>query len=250
MSDLSKNRLKHLKALQTKKYRKEHGCYLVEGRKSVQELLDSDHEIRELYATEEFLHEHLTQIREKDIEAILVSPAELGKAGTLQSNNAALAVAAMKTPEVPKMAEGLILALDQMNDPGNLGAILRVADWYGLRQIICSEKTVDLYNPKVITASKGSFLRVAVTYVDLPTWLSGLDDVPVIAAAVGGESVHDFSFPKNGILVIGSEANGISAEVQALVTTTVSIPGGTYTESLNAAVATGIMLDNIHRTSK
>ncbi len=135
------------------------------------------------------------------------------------------------------------MALESINDPGNLGAIIRIADWYGIEKILCSSDTVDFYNPKVIAASMGSFLRVQVQYGDLSELLKNTA-LPVLGAFLDGTNVHKFQFPTEGILVIGSEAHGISPALEKIVTEKITIPRTGKAESLNAAIATAIICDN------
>jgi TrmH family RNA methyltransferase len=169
--------------------------------------------------------------------------------GSVETNNAALAVVFMKEDRPPGMPlTDFIVVLDDIRDPGNLGTIIRTADWYGVRHIVASPETVDFYNPKVISSSMGSFLRTGVSYTALPEFLSKIS-VPIYGALLKGESVHRTKFEKAGALVIGNESNGISSEVEKLVTHPVTIPKFGGAESLNASTATAVILDNIRRQS-
>ncbi|MBD2702386.1 RNA methyltransferase [Spirosoma sp. BT702] len=250
---LSKNQLKYIQSLHQKKYRQQHGAFLVEGAKSVQEVLQSNFETEVLVATELFYKEnaHLTDRQRTPVE--IVSATELTRMGTLESNNAALAV--VKTKEnVPLLAEPdeIVLILDDIRDPGNLGTILRIADWYGIRKILCSSTTADVYNPKVISASKGSFTRVNWWYGDVVQVLKKTVQQPtnvVYGAFLDGADVHSISFATSGYLVMGNESNGISTDVAQYVTQRVTIPRYGNAESLNVGIATAILLDNIRRIS-
>lgn len=233
-----------VKSLQDKKYRQKTGLFLVEGEKSVAETLNSDFEIQTLLVTKDFLNKYRDLIKAKKIQTETVEQGELEKAGTLESNDSAIAVVKQKTFISVKAEPGeMVLALDNIRDPGNFGTIIRIADWYGIKKIIASSGTVDLYNPKVISATKGSFTRVNVYYTDLQKYLAETSS-PVLGAFMEGVNAHKFKFPKNGILVMGNEANGITPEIEKLITQKVTIPSYNKTESLNVAIATAILLDN------
>lgn len=245
---LSKNQLKYIQSLHQKKYRQQHGAFLVEGAKSVQEVLQSDFQTELVVATEAFYKEnaHLTDNQRTPVE--IVSATELERAGTLESNNAALAV--VRTKENRPLLAGpneIALILDDIRDPGNLGTILRIADWYGIRKILCSETTADVYNPKVISASKGSFSRVNWWYGDVVQLLSHSPTSAVYGAFLDGEDVHTLSFGSSGYLVMGNESNGIRPEVGQYVTQRVTIPRYGDAESLNVGIATAVLLDNWRR---
>ena len=175
---------------------------------------------------------------------------ELAALGTFKTNEAALAVAEMK-PDISLKAgkDEYVLMLDELNDPGNLGTIIRIADWFGIKKIICSENTVDFYNPKVIAAAKGSFTRVQAHYTDLYHFLKA-NNMPVYGADMEGAPVHSYSFTKGGYLLMGNEANGIDPKLLPFVTEKLSIPGWGGAESLNVAVATAILCDNLRRLEK
>jgi len=244
---LSTKWLKLIKSLHLKKYRKAEQLFFVEGEKAVLEVLASGWEVQALFATEQFLQQH----GPATAPAALVqqcSSDELEKAGTFSSNNAALAVVAMpQWPEFRQKPEQWVLVLDQINDPGNLGTIIRIADWYGIRQIICSADTADCYNPKVIAAAKGSFLRVQLYYQPLPPLLSQAT-MPVYGAYLGGESVHNLpQLPTGGFIVLGNEANGISPELAPCINRRITIPAFGQAESLNVGIAAAIICDNLIR---
>ncbi|UFH53539.1 RNA methyltransferase [Spirosoma sp. KNUC1025] len=248
---LSKNQLKYIQSLHQKKYRHQHGAFLVEGAKSVQEVLQSNFQTELVVATEAFYKEnaHLTDRQRIPVE--IASVADLERAGTLESNNAALAIVRTKE-NGPLLAEPdeIALILDDIRDPGNLGTILRIADWYGVRKILCSETTADVYNPKVISASKGSFTRVNWWYGDVTNVLSQSGgQLAVYGAFLDGADVHTQPFAKSGYLVMGNESNGIRPEVAQYVTQRVTIPRYGDAESLNVGIATAILLDNIRRAN-
>lgn len=251
---LSKNKLKYIQSLHQKKHRQQLGAFLVEGAKSVQEVLQSSFQVELVVATEAFYKEnaHLTDHQRTPVE--IASAADLERAGTLESNNAALAVVRTKENR-PLLAEPgeMVLVLDDVRDPGNLGTILRIADWYGVHKILCSETTADVYNPKVISASKGSFTRVAWWYGDIVGVLSQLAEATeprqaVYGAFLDGEDIHKLTVRSaGGYLVMGNESNGIRPEVARYVTNRVTIPRFGEAESLNVSIATAVLLDNIRQ---
>ncbi|TMN45638.1 RNA methyltransferase [Pseudoalteromonas sp. S2755] len=240
---ISKNQQKLLRALGQKKYRKQHGLYLVQGEKNVIELVDAGLAVEQLFATNEFM----TKYKSKLVNIACVEAEEdvLSKVSTLVSNNAAIAVVAMPSAEEINTA-GLVLALDGVSDPGNLGTIIRLADWYGLTQLVVSENCADQFNPKVISATMGSFVRVNVVRTDLEAFLKQYQG-ECYGAFLGGESVHQCQFSRNAVLVMGSESHGISDTIAAHINKKVTIPAFGGAESLNVAMATGIILDNIKR---
>ncbi len=246
---IPKSKSKFIKSLQVKKYRVEEQCFLVEGAKSVGELLSSDFEILTIAATAPYLAEKGSKINAR-IETIEVTEMELSGLGSFQSNQTAIAIARMKlNVSVNPLPTELALVLDDIRDPGNLGTIIRIADWYGIKKIIASEQSADFYNPKVITASMGSFCRVSVFYTSLTSYLTHKQGT-LYGTFLDGQNVHQVSFEKGGWIVIGNEAHGISKEVESFVDQRISIPRFGEAESLNAAVATAIVLDNVRRSQK
>src|SRR5699024_2861403 len=245
---LSKNQAKNIRALHRKKERREQGLFLVEGEKIVAELLASNWRIEALYATSEFIAAYQTRLLPQNIDAVPCRAQTLASVCTLSSNNAALAVV-QQAPAHIKTDASWVLALDNINDPGNLGSLLRIADWYGIQQLVCSPNTVELYNPKVINASKGSFLRVAVQQQALPEYFASLPaDKPIYGAYLDGESIHRISPSKtSGVVLLGSEAHGISPELAAFVTHKITIPAFGAAESLNVGVAAAVICDNLRR---
>ena len=237
---LSKNHIKLITSLSQKKYRQKHQLFIVEGVKVVQEFLSSSYELEILFSTEnDFSFTN---------KFIKVSDQELKKISSLKNPNKVLAIFKMPNPINP-ITGGLILALDSINDPGNLGTIIRLCDWFGVDQIICSNDTVDSYNQKVVQASMGSLTRVAIHYVDLENYLINTK-LPTFIADMDGENVYKSYLPKEGILIMGNEANGVSEEIKKRVTTKIAIPrfGETQkTESLNVASASAILLSEFRR---
>ncbi|WP_187377018.1 RNA methyltransferase [Vibrio mimicus] len=240
---ISKTQLKLIRALGQKKQRKAHGLFLVQGEKNVLELTNSTLKVQHIFATAEFLAEHAQALT--GFECIEATLDDLTKVSTLVSNNAAIAVVEIPRIEVPK-AQGLMIGLDGVSDPGNLGTIIRLADWYGIQHIIASQDCADPYNPKTISATMGSFGRVQVSQVDLPDYLAKAN-LPVYGAFLEGVSVHKTAFKAEGILLMGSESHGIREQAAQYVTDKITIPAFGGAESLNVAMATGIILDNIRR---
>ena len=237
---LSKNQVKLIQKLHHKKYRNELNLFIVEGKKSINEFLQAGYTPQLLIATEAFtasVPQHLITPVSKD---------ELRKVSALQNPDEGLAVF-----EQPKhkgiLQEGVIVALDNVQDPGNLGTIIRICDWFGVETLLCNTQTVDCYNPKVVQASMGSLTRVAVHYLDLAAFLT-TTTLPVYTMDLEGENLYTATFPKDCILILGNEANGISAEVRALSNEVITIPRFSKhqrTESLNVAMAGAIILSEV-----
>ena len=237
---LSKNQVKLIQKLHQKKYRNELNLFIVEGKKSINEFLQAGYTPQLLIATEAFkasVSQHLITPVSKD---------ELRKVSTLQNPDEGLAVF-----QQPKhkgiLQEGVIVALDNVQDPGNLGTIIRLCDWFGVETLLCNTQTVDCYNPKVVQASMGSLTRVAVHYLDLAAFLT-TTALPVYTMDLEGENLYTATFPKDCILILGNEANGISAEVRALSNEVITIPRFSKhqrTESLNVAMAGAIILSEV-----
>ena len=241
---------KAIRSLLEKKYRENTKKFLVEGEKNVLELIKSDIQIDSVFATREFQKKYGKILEEKNIRVQQVEASELTSYGTLEHNNDAIAIAFQKKTTFPETTEGVTLVVDDVRDPGNLGTLIRIADWYGIKNIVCSTSSVDWYNPKVINATMGSFTRVNCFYVDLPNFLAK-QKAPKIGTFLKGKSSHTFEYPKNGILILGSESHGISHDVAQYITEKVTIPGFGHSnnlttskaESLNIAVAGAVILD-------
>jgi TrmH family RNA methyltransferase len=238
---ISKQQQKYIQSLHNKKYRTEYGQFLVEGEKGISELLTSDYEIVQIYASEEFAQ------KLPPYKNLVVAPvAHIESVSTFKSNTSGIAVVQQKRWEAPENFHDRILILDGLRDPGNLGTIIRLADWYGIEHLICSEDTVEFYNPKVISSTMGSFTRVRPYYLDIHSFMKQYPHA-ILGADLEGQNVHQFEFPKDIALVIGSESHGISPETERLLTDKINIPRIGKAESLNAAMATGIILDNMFR---
>lgn len=237
---ISKNQIKNITRLQQKKYRQQEGLFIAEGVKVINEFLNSTFKLVDLFTTKTFNVKNET----------LITEAELKKISALKTPNTALAVF-----EIPKLSliesKGLIVALDALRDPGNLGTIIRLCDWFGVKQLLCSKETVDCFNPKVVQATMGSLTRVNVFYIDLNHYLEETKQT-VFGAFMDGENVYASNLPTEGILVLGNEANGISQSIEKHVNQRISIPrfGDLQaTESLNVATAGAILLSEFRRSN-
>ncbi len=241
---LTKNTITFLRSLHEREWRKLARAFLVEGEKNIVEFLASDFVFLEGYFTEGFLAEHEKKLSWK--ATYTATEWEIDRISTLKSNSVWVAVFRMKDDrEISK--KGIILVLDDINDPGNLGTIIRTADWYGVTHIVASEHTVDVYNPKVIMASMGSFSRVNVTYENLAEYFKWVE-WPVYGAYLEGEDMHTITvLPTDLHLVIGSESHGISSSLKSYISHPITIPRAGAAESLNAWVATAVILDNMRR---
>ena len=240
---VSKNQIKLIRSLQQKKFRKLNNLFIAEGVKVIQELISANFELENLYVTENIFTDVDANIR------VVISDSELEKITALKSANNCLAI--FKIPTNSKInSAGLQLALDDVRDPGNMGTIMRLCDWFGITDLICSTDTVDIYNPKVVQATMGSIARVNVIYTDLAEYLKNYSD-PIFGTFMDGENIYKSKLPNQGIIVMGNEANGISEEIQQLCTHKIAIPrfgNLQVTESLNVATATAIILSEFKRT--
>lgn len=238
---LSKKNIKLLQSLRRKKDRQKMGLFVVEGKKSVKEFMESKKfRLHEIFVTSEFMENYPN--------ATEISLQDLKKVSTLVNPDDCIAVFEIPSRPVSEDTE-LTLALDRITDPGNLGTIIRLADWFGVKQIWCSHGTVDMYNPKVIQSTMGSLTRVEVLYMDLELAIQN-SDLPVFATAMEGEHVYETTLPSKAIIVLGNEANGISSEVFSSADKKIAIPrfnNHQKTESLNVAMACGILLSEFRR---
>ncbi len=240
---VSKNQIKLINSLQQKKYRKLHNLFIAEGKKVIQELIDANFSLEHLFVTK-------TDLFDKKHAATLITDSELKKISALTSANDCLAVFKIKEYS-SSTNSGLELALDNIKDPGNMGTIIRLCDWFGISKIICTEETVDMYNPKVVQATMGSLARVQVEYTNLAAYLK-TTDLEIFGTFMEGENIYKKELPASGILVMGNEANGISSEIENLITQKISIPrfgNLQQTESLNVATATAIFLSEFKRSN-
>ncbi len=240
---VSKNQIKLITSLQQKKYRIVNQLFFAEGVKVIQELLKSKFELEHLYTTQNDFDE--VSIARKT----LIHENDLKKISALATPNTCLGV--FKIPAERKVENtGLIIALDSIRDPGNMGTIMRLCDWFGVNQIVCSKETVDIYNPKVVQATMGSITRVNVSYLDLNVYIKEAT-LPIYGTFMDGVNVYKTSLPQEGIILMGNEANGISAVLEKQVKNRLAIPrfgALKETESLNVATATGIILSEFRRS--
>lgn len=245
---LSKNKIKFIQSLERKKARIESGCFLAEGNKLVEDTL-SAFTCRLLAATPEWLQSHPEA---KATEIVPCSCEEISRASLLRSPQDVLAVYEMPHYDLQpaKLAQQLVLALDAVQDPGNLGTIVRIADWYGIEDVLCSLQCADLYNPKVVQATMGALARVRVHYVDLVEVLTQIE-TPVYGTFLDGKNIYEQTLAPTGVIVMGNEGNGISPEVKNRVTHSLFLPsypeGRERSESLNVAVATAIVCAEFRR---
>ena len=246
---LSKNKIKYIHSLELKKNRKKEGVFVAEGHKLVGDLLPHFH-CRLILATTTWLEEHHNIQADEIIE---ITPEELVKASLLKTPQEVLAI--FEQPQYDYTTDviknSLCLALDDIQDPGNLGTIIRLADWFGIEHIFCSQGTVDVYNSKVIQATMGALARVKVHYCNLPELISSLKDVPVYGTFLDGENIYNKPLSENGLIIMGNEGNGVSKEVSQLINNKLYIPnypsGRTTSESLNVAIATAVVCAEFRR---
>ena len=238
---LSKLKVKYIQSLGQKKPRDAEGVFIAEGPKTVSELLAERNTIvRELFATGRWLKDH----QGIALPVSEVSEEELERISQLSTPNQVLAIVE-KFREEPIRTDAITLALDAIQDPGNLGTIIRIADWFGVSQVVCGWGCADLYNPKVVQSTMGSIARVRVNQTDLSAWIKSLVDVPVYASALNGENVAAMAPLSKGIILVGNESKGIDQELMSLADVKITIPKQGKAESLNAAVATGIILSHL-----
>ena len=236
---VNKNQLKLIKSLHQKKYRNEHELFFVEGLKAVKELLNSNLKLVQVLTTNKFAGDFL------NLETQEIDEKELKKISALHNPSGVLAV--FETPK-PKQIEiqDWVIALDDIRDPGNLGTIIRLCDWFGIKNLVCSKETVDCFNPKVLQATMGSIARVNIVYKDLEPFLSQTK-LPIYGTFMEGDSIYKEKYLEAGIVVLGNEANGISSRIERLIQQRITIPqfGSKSAESLNVATATAIVLSEI-----
>ena len=240
---VSKNQIKRITSLHQKKYRKQLQLFIAEGKKTIEELLIANFDLDVLYCTETI------NIPKADKnKTFFISENELKKMSHFKTPSGCLAV--FKIPKEKEIElNGLIVALDDIRDPGNLGTIIRLCDWFGIETLICSEDTVDLYNPKVVQATMGSISRVTIVYKNLEQFLKETE-LPIFGTFMNGKNIYQQNLPSEGIIVMGNEANGISKKIEKLVTQKIAIPRFgelQETESLNVATATAIILSEFKR---
>ncbi|BAO76222.1 TrmH family RNA methyltransferase [Winogradskyella sp. PG-2] len=240
---VTKHQIKLIKSLSQKKYRQQHGLFTVEGIKGIKEFLNSDFELESLYTTKSIFEAPVNSIQD-------ISEIELKKISSLKNPNTALGVFKIPVGQQPSN-KGLIIALDDVRDPGNLGTIIRLCDWYGVKDLVCSINTVDCYNSKVVQATMGSLTRVNVSYLNLEAYIESCESKK-FGTFMYGENIYTANLPIEGIVVLGNEANGISEVIKAKINSKLNIPqfgDVNTTESLNVANATAIVLSEFMRRS-
>ena len=239
---VTKNQIKLISSLNHKKYRTQLQLFVAEGQKLIAELLDANFDLEQLYQTEAVFDTIQTSKKHT------ITNDELKKISFLNTPNNCLAL--FKIPKVKtERIGGLKIVLDVISDPGNLGTIIRLCDWFGISDLICSSDSVDVYNPKVVQATMGSLARVNVVYTNLENYLSKTNE-PVYGAFMDGKPVYEEKFPENALLILGNEANGISSNIAHFVTKKITIPRFGMlqkTESLNVATATAILINEFKR---
>lgn len=243
--------MSYVRSLRQGKFRKIHNQFLAEGPKVVGEFMNSDFDFATLYATEPWLEENIDIINKRELRYEIITESELMSISRLKEPNQVLAVIFQKSIPEEIDIEGLTLALYAISDPGNMGTILRTADWFGIKNIFCSFRTVDVYNPKVVQASMGSLSRINVTYLDFEDLFAQCNEVgiPVYGTMADGRNFYEVDFQLPSMLVIGNEANGIKEKYYKFFDDKIAIPSynNGRTESLNAAVATSILVSEIRR---
>ena len=254
---LSKAEIKRLSRYKQSKFRNQDNLFVVEGEKMLLELLESEYDIQAIYAIGQWIEKNKAIIQTKDIanRTIEISEDDLERISLLSTPNQVYSLVKIPQEEISKLQKGLTIVLDGIKDPGNLGTIIRLADWYAIENIICSEDCVDVYNPKTVQSTMGSIFRVKVKYLDLQEYLQSLPSNHAIYGSIveGGENIYTKHFQEDSILIIGSESHGISPEIQQYVNHKITIPRfrtDNKPESLNASIATAIMISEIKRIKK
>lgn len=248
---LSKNKLKEIKSLHLAKFRKEENLFLVEGPKVVAEFIESDFVVKEIFATSDWIigNSGLTH----NILCHEIGEDDLKKISLLSTPNKVLAVVEMKHFELPEdlsyLQQDLNIVLDTIQDPGNMGTIIRIADWFGIQHIFASKESVDFYNPKVVQSAMGSLKRVKIIYCDLPILFNKSANIPVYGALLEGKNLYEEKIENKGLLIIGNESKGISNELLTYINKPLKIPfySNQHAESLNAAIASGIIISEFRR---
>jgi TrmH family RNA methyltransferase len=253
---LSQNQIRHIVSLKSRKFRDEYRQFIAEGNKLVADLIDSPFRVSGIYASAGWIVGNIKTLQDKKIPAFETTPREMERISALSTPSPVLAI--LEIPQMPTAdcrlpTADLLLALDDIRDPGNMGTILRIADWFGIDQVVCSETCVELFNPKVVQATMGSIARVKVFYTGLEQFLEGAGDkVPVYGAFLEGESLYETELTRNGVILIGNESKGISHELEKRVTRKIFIPSygdspHGKAESLNASVAAAVICAEFRR---
>ncbi len=234
---ISKKSIKIIKSLHFKKYRDKHNLFLVEGEKCIDELIKSNYDIQSIYCTKKIIHKY------SSYEINEISEDDLAKISSQVKPNNILAIVKTQYNKI-KFFEGITLILDGINNPGNLGTIIRTCDWFGVKNIVCSNNTVDVYNPKVVQSTMGSIFRVNIFYTDLVRYLDKVE-YPIYAATLDGVNLSRQKFPANLHLILGNESNGINDSLLELVDKKIKIEKQGKAESLNVSIASAVVLHKI-----
>ena len=252
---LSKNQIKLINALKIKKFRDQYRLFVIEGTKAVAEILQSSYTIHSIYGEKTWFERNnyiLSERKELETQIFLISDTEMKKISSFTTPNEVLLIA--EIPEnkfnIQDLEDGLLLMLDEVKDPGNLGTIIRVADWFGIKNIICSTNSVDAFNPKVVQSTMGSITRVKVYYEELLSVLNTNKQkpgLPVFGALLNGENIYKAKLQTKGIILLGNESKGISAELLPFVTRKITIPSYGGAESLNVSIAAAIICSEFRR---
>jgi TrmH family RNA methyltransferase len=248
---LSKSRLKYIQSLSHKKFREASPEFIIEGPKIVEEfLLNRPELINEIFTLDTWLQSAKGLLSSLSPEKVIsVSEIELEKISLLSTPNQVLAlVQKPDQPTEPDLRNRITLVLDNIQDPGNMGTIIRTADWFGISQVVCSKESAELYNPKVIQSTMGSILRVAVIYTDIDQWIKEVEDFPIYCTALNGKNLYEMGPVKEGLLIIGNESKGVRQSVMQAATKKITIPRFGGAESLNAAVAAGIVMAQLRKS--
>ncbi len=242
MPEITKNQLKHVRNLKQKKHRLEHGEFIVEGEKNVEELIESSLTITAIFATQDWVPKN------SNVAITRITNKELSQMSSFSTPNKVLAVAQIPETDfsMNKIEKGTTLVLHEINDPGNLGTIIRTADWFGVKHIICSPNSVDCYNPKVVQSTKGSIANVSVHYQELHTVLAAYKNPIFAADMIGTPLSKQFTASKDCLIMMGSESHGIPSELHPFITEKITIPRIGKAESLNVAIATSILLHHFN----
>lgn len=248
---LSNAQIKLIRSLEQKKYRNQYGLYVAEGEKIVNEILQSKSLFDNIYITQSWIEKNSDLYLQNEQLLTVISNTELNKISFLHTPNEALAIMPLHYPSFKSVnvSENLILALDAVQDPGNMGTIMRIADWFGINSIVCSDTCVDVYNPKVVQATMGAFLRVNVYYAQLENFLKEQKsrEIPIYGALLNGEIIYSAKLSHSGIIVMGNESKGINENLIQLIDKPISIPKFGGAESLNVSVAAGIICSEFSR---
>jgi TrmH family RNA methyltransferase len=248
---LSNAQIKLIRSLDQKKYRNIHGLYVAEGEKIVCEILESNVKYEKVLVTEKWIKKHKDLFEKNEKSITIISETILNKISFLHTPNEALALMPIQYPKLENVdfKGRLIIVLDQIQDPGNMGTIIRIADWFGIDTIVCSENCVDVYNPKVIQATMGAFLRVKIYYTKLIDFLKEQksNNLPIYGATLNGEIIYTTKLTDYGIILMGNESKGIDENLLSLIDKPLFIPKYGGAESLNVSVATGIICSEFIR---